>query len=207
MPPPLKPPGSGRRNTPDLSGAMTATQRLIEAMGSVSLGPARRFPAADAARGGEGSFGIDSRLLNAFTPPPRYFGPESSTTHPPVERYVRADGMIGVIVSHGYYNGGWSTRVRILLDPSDPATPARSRRMEEVALFDKEIVAAVLQGKIPQARKIAIAKMGLPQVNQFAFDQVQLSVLWVAAGEEFEVADSPGFERIRRKNLVNWWRA
>lgn len=201
MPPRLRTAGGGRGNTPDLSGAMDATRSLTDAMASPS--GARD---ADATSEIEGPPGTGREQLNGTTPPPPYAESEASTTHQPVERYVRADGKIGVIISHGHY-GAWSTRIRLLFDPRDPATPGKTRRLEEVAVFDKEVVAIVLEGHIDQAKRFAMAKMGLPIQHQKTFDHVQLSVVWVAPGDEFEVAASPGFERIRVKNLIDWWRA
>lgn len=196
MPPRLRTSGSGQRNTPDLSGAMNATRRLV---GAMTL-------EADVAGGGEGSSGTDRGISNASTPPPPYSELGDSTTHPPVERYVRADGKIGVLISQNY-QGSWSTRIRILLDPSDPASSARTRRMEEIALFDKEVVAAVLEGDTRQARTIALANMGLSSQDCYCFEHVQLRVAWVVPGDEFEIADSPGFERVRLKNAIQFWRA
>ena len=161
---------------------------------------------ADAAGGGEGSSGTDRWISNASAPPPPYSELGTSTTHSPIERYVRADGKIGVLVSQSY-QGSWSTKVRILLDPRDPTSPAKTRRMEEIALFDKEVVAAVLEGHTGQAKTIAMAKMGLPSQNCYYFDHVELKVVWVAPGDEFEVADAPGFERVRLKNAIQFWRA
>ena len=115
---------------------------------------------------------------------------------------MRPDGSVGVVISNSPY-GGWSTIFQIRLDPRIPGTPAKPRKMEEIALFDKDIVAAVLADDIPRVRATAIAKMGLP--NSFRFDDVELVVEWVDAGEEFEVVKYTDFEFIRRKRLIVWW--
>ena len=192
MPPRPKTSGSGRDNTPDLSGAMSATRRLIAAL--------------NVAEEGEGSSGTDRGISTASIPPPPYSVLGNSTTHPPVERYVGADGRVGVLISQSH-QGSWSTRVRILLDPMDPASVAKARRMEEIALFDREVIENFLDGDIRQAKTIAMAKMGVPSQFCHWFDQVELTIAWVAPGEEFEVANSPGFERVRLKNAIQFWRA
>lgn len=178
---------------------MDATRRLVEAMGSVSI--ARE---ADTTRGGEDSSGAGRETFNARTPPPPYSQTDSSSTLPPVERYVRADGRIGVLVSDGHH-GGWSSGTRLLFDPRDPTTPEKTRRMQEIALFDKEVITAVLTGHTPQAMTIAKAKMGM--LNQFPVDNVGLKVVWLGPGDEFEVLDHLGSERIRMKDLIEFWRA
>lgn len=199
MPPRLQTSGDGRGDAPCLPGAINATSRIVEAMGSAS-----ESREDDASRGGEGSSGTGRRILNPPTPSPPYSHTDNSSTLPPVERYARADGKIGVVISQGYH-GGWSTKLRVLLDPRASDSAKRTRRMEEMALFDKDIVAAVLEGHMLQARTIAIAKMGLPK--HFSSDYVELIVVWVAPGDEFEVAYAPGFEHVRLKNFIEYWRA
>lgn len=180
---------------------MNTTRRLVEAMDSTST--SREY---NAERRGEGSSGTGRGTMHPSTPPPAYSESELPFSHSPVERYIRGDGKIGVIMSTGY-DGGWSTKIRILLDPSDPTNLWKTRKMQEVAIFDKEVVAAVLEGHNQQALMIGVAKMGLPIQNRNSFNNVQLSIGWVNPGDEFEVADAPGFEMIRLKNFIDWWRA
>ena len=77
--------------------------------------------------------------------------------------------------------------------------------MEEIAMFDKDIVAAVLAGDIPQARAVAIKKMGLP--GQFYRDNTDLRVVWVARGDQFEVISTAECEEIRQMEAIEFWRA
>ncbi len=147
--------------------------------------------------------GTDRGTTNTLTPPPPYSQTDNLSGPPPVERYVRADGKIAVIVSNGHCIG-WSTRVQLLLDVSIPANASRARRMEEIAIFDKDVVAAVLAGDTPRARAIAVAKMEWPfQV----FADIELKILWLAPRDEFEVTYDLEYERIRRREEVEWWRA
>lgn len=178
---------NGQRNRPDLSRAMDTSRRLNDAMDSASgtqeAGPTR----------GSGKFLWLERIMNAATP-----------STPPVERYVRDDGKVGLILSNGFFSG-WSTRIRLVLDPMEPSFPRRARRMEEIAIFDKDIVAAVLAGDIPRARAVAIKKMKLPR--HFSRDNTDLRVVWVARGDEFEVISAPESEEIRLKEAIEFWRA
>ena len=178
---------NGQRNTPDLSRVMDASRGLNDAMdlasGSQEAGPTR---------GREKSLWLE-RIMNAPTPSPL-----------PVERYVRADGKVGLILSYGFFSG-WSTRIRLVLDPMEPSFPRRARRMEEIAIFDKDIVAAVLTGDIPRARAVAIKKMKL--ARDFSRDNTDLRVVWVARGDEFEIISAPESEEIRLKEAIEFWRA
>lgn len=172
--------------------------RLVEATGSASA--SREVDTV-----GQGQLPIDPELMSPPTlptPPPPYSRTDISSSPPSVERYMRPDGSVGVVISNSPY-GGWSTNFQIRLDPRIPGMPAKTRKMEEISLFDKDIVAAVLADDIPRVRATAIAKMGLP--NSFRFDDVELVVEWVDAGEEFEVVKYTDFEFIRRKRLIVWW--
>ena len=179
---------------------------------------------ADEAGAVESAPWMDRGMIDATTPPPPYTQTYNLSTPSSVERFVRDDGKVAVVVSFSMgwqdaiFNGppslpgftnpapnGWSSRVRLILDPSDPATYARTRKMEEIAMFDKDIVTAVLDRDVPRARAIALAKMGLSK--QFAPNHTQLKVEWVARGEEFVIADSPAFEFVRLKRGIRFWRA
>lgn len=191
-------PGSGQQNTPDLSGAMNATRNLVEAMDVAS----RSYETYDAS-GGEGPSDLVRRTIDTPTPPPPYSQMENSSTVQPVERFIRADGKIGVVIAQGH--NGRTSKVRLLFDPRDPASQGKTRRMEEIALFDTDVVAAVLEGHAEQAKVILLAKMRLP--NQYYFSNLDLKVMWLAPGDEFEVAKAFESESIRYKKLVHWWRA
>lgn len=160
-----------------------------------------------AAKGGETFPQIDEVMMNAPTHQPPQFQTiiaSKPLPAPPVERYVRADGKIGVVIGHGF-NGGWSSRLRLVLDPSNPANWPRTRKMQEIALFDKDIVTAVLAGDIQSARMVAVEKMELPK--QFSPVTTELRVEWLAPGEEFEVLNPVGYERVKLKSLIEFWRA
>ena len=163
---------------------------------------------ASAPRGGDYFQHAEAGITDTQTPPPPYSQTDNLSGLPPVERYVRADGKIAVIISNRRCSG-WSTRVQLLLDLSIPANASRARRMEEIAIFDKDVVAAVLAGDTSRARAIAVAKMEWP--SQFFPDNIELRILWVARGDEFEItydlAYDLEYERIRRKEEVEWWRA
>lgn len=161
----------------------------------------------EAARGGETFARIDEVMMNAPTrEPPKFQSIIASKPlpAPPVERYVRGDGKIGVVVAHGF-DGGWSSRLRIGLDPRNPANWLRGRNMQEIALFDKDIVAAVLAGDIQLARMVAVGKMELSK--QFSPPTTELRVVWLAPGEEFEVIDPAMHERVKMKSFLEFWRA
>ena len=176
--------GSGQRITPDLPGARNAYR---ESSDTEDLeGEAHE---ARATREGESlSTTVGGSLY----------------IRPPVERYYRPDGKIGVIASQGFI-GGWSTRVGLLLDPSILANSGRTRRMQEIAMFDRDIIAAILAGDTPRAKAIGLTKMGWP--TQFCPDDMELRVEWLVPGEEFEIMEGPGFERVRLKRAIDWWRA
>ena len=179
---------------------MDFIRRFWEALGAES-----RQQKTEAARGGENSSQIDKAAMNASTSKPPDSPIDPSLRPPSVERYIRADGKIGVVISHGFY-GGWSTKLRLVLDPSDPTNWPRTRRMQEIAVFDKDIVAAVLAGDIQRARAVALEKMGLSEhFSPPAFSE--LRVEWVTLGDEFEVTDDSGCEKVRLKNSIYFWRA
>ena len=183
--------GSGQRGPPNLPGA---SRQSVDPMESAS----------GSFREGEGLLSTGGVRVDTPTPPPPYSQINDSVTPRPVERYVRADGKIGLVASQGS-DAGWSTRVGILLDPSNLDNAPRTRRMEEIAIFDKDIVAAVLTGDMQRAKAIGLTKIGWP--IKFYTDQMALRIVWVAAGEEFEIMDGPGFERVRLKRAIDWWRA
>ena len=213
------PSGSGQRQTPGPSRAWAATIRLVEA--TESDDGSRE---ADEAGADESAPWMDRGMINASTPPPPYTQTDNLSTQTSVERFVRDDGKVAVVVSYSpgwedvIFNGshslpgftnptpnGWSTRVGLILDPRDPASSARTRKMEEIAMFDKDIVTAVLDRDVPRANAIALAKMGLSK--EFAPNHTQLKVQWVTRGDEFVIADSPAFERVRLKRAIRFWRA
>ena len=92
-----------------------------------------------------------------------------------------------------------------MLDPRLPDSMARTRRLEEIAILDRDIVAAVLAGDIRREREIAVAKMELP--NHFTPESIELRVLWLCPGDEFEVMADPSCETIRHKRGIKFWRA
>ena len=191
--------GSGQRIPPDLPGARNAYRQSVDPEevedGSQEAGATRQGASLSTPVGGG---------LNAPTPPPPYSRIDNSILRGPVERCFRPDGRVGVIASQGWI-GGWSTRVGVLLDPSNLANASRTRRMQEIAMFDKEIITAILGGDTPRAKAIGLMKMGWP--TKFCPDDMGLRVEWLAPGEEFEIMDGPGFERVRIKSHIDWWRA
>lgn len=198
MPPKPKKSESGQNNAPGRYSSKSFWE-AVEADNSQA--------ADEAARGGETVSLIDEVLMNDPTRQPPQFKTiiaSKPLPAPPVERYVRDDGMIGVVIAHGF-DGGWSSKLRLVLDPSNPANWPRRRKMQEIALFDKDIVAAVLAGDIQLARSVAIGKMELSK--QFASLTTELRVVWLAPGEEFEVLDPCGYERVKLKCLIDFWRA
>ena len=184
---------SDQRGTSDLPGARNTYRQSVDPM-ELSSG---------SEEGGRSSTTVGGSLY-ARSPPPPYTQCDDSLAQRPIERYIRADGMVGLIVSQGIF-GSWSTRVGLLLDPSNPANSSITRRMQEVAIFDKDIVAAVLAGDIPRAKVIGLMKMGWP--SRFCPDDMELRIKWVALGDEFEIADGPGYEFVRLKKAIDWWRA
>lgn len=78
-------------------------------------------------------------------------------------------------------------------------------KREEIALFDKNVVAAVLAGKVALAKELFKAKV--ESLGDFCTDGMDLRVEWVNPGEEFEVAEYDGMESIRLRSRVHFWRA
>ena len=79
------------------------------------------------------------------------------------------------------------------------------RRMQEISVFDKDVVAAVLDGDTARARGIAEEKIGMR--NHFSPAKTELRVEWVKPGDEFEIVEDPICERIRMKRDIEFWRA
>jgi hypothetical protein len=96
-----------------------------------------------------------------------------------VEKYIREDGMVGVLVSPGY-GAGWSTWAR----------PAE----EEAMLFDKRIVQAVLDEK-SEEEIVAISNEVAPESYKGGAEQ--LEVEWVTPSTFFEIQEYDGNESLR----------
>jgi len=96
-----------------------------------------------------------------------------------VEKYIREDGMVGVLVSPGF-GSGWSTWAE--------------RGEEEAMLFDKRIVQAVLDGK-SEEEITAIADEVAP--DSYKGGAEQLEVEWVTPGTFFEIGEYDGSESLR----------
>ena len=147
---------------------------------------------------------LDTNRSNSEPPTPLALSSQTDNPPPPppVERYVRADGKIGVIISpdHG---GAWSSQDRDLLDPE--MTAEQRLKREEIALFDKDIVELVLAHQVVQAKELFKAK--IESVGDFCTAGMDLQVEWVKPGEEFEVAEYDGLESIRFRRQVHFWRA
>lgn len=161
----------------------------------------------EAAKGVESLSLIDEEVRNKPTRQPPEFKSiikSKPLPLPPVERYVRGDGRVGVVLADGL-DHGWSTHFRLLLDARIPSHWPKMRSIQEIALFDKDIVAAVVAKNMRLARKVAAEKMEMSE--NFCPLNTNLRVEWLAPGEEFEVREPAARETVKWRKLMEFWRA
>ncbi|KAL6719350.1 hypothetical protein ACLMJK_003589 [Lecanora helva] len=126
-----------------------------------------------------------------------------SNPPPAIERYRnKKDGTIGVIVGTGHGAYGWTTELDL----------DQSIRVEayllEVALFDKESVAALLANgfSIDKIRRKFARKRMLHKILEKGEPRPgDLAVAWVKEGVKFRLREDLALETIRYKTDDEWF--
>lgn len=108
-----------------------------------------------------------------------------------VKRYIDEDTKKVAVLISPWHGAGWSTW----------AGPRGGS--EEIALFDHEIVNAVLNGNRAEAGRIAEAKIP----DFYSEGAKQLKIVWVDQGQEFRVSEYDGHEELHLKENVKFWKA
>ncbi|KAF2416404.1 hypothetical protein EJ08DRAFT_106856 [Tothia fuscella] len=158
-----------------------------------------------------------TKFSNAATSRKRTLEPLFHNPEPvlqlPVERYVR-NGKVGVIVSacfgggHTAYRGFDTHHSKIVYDVSEDErnheTPEK-RQDGEILLFDKDVIEALLKQDFEGGGILAMKKMGRTWMPRW--EKGTRNVVWVDIGEEFEIEEYDGLERVRLKKHVSWWKA
>ena len=94
------------------------------------------------------------------------------------KKYITQDGLVAVLVSP-VFGAGWSTWAH---DPD----------VKEALIFDSVLVELVLSGDFDSAARYAEHKY-----DAYAGGAEDLTVKWVPQGEQFEIAEYDGSERLR----------
>ena len=106
-----------------------------------------------------------------------------------VERYIHpSTHLVAVVISPGY-GAGWSSW-------------AGTAEGEAIAAFDRDIVQAVLNDNLDEAKRIAKAK--IPDFNPRA---KRLEIEWVDHGQEFRIWEYDGYESLQLKEQDRYMRA
>ena len=124
--------------------------------------------------------------------------PLNHSNFPTVERY-RKDGQIAVIISKGY-GRGWSREH--CLRRSIPL----EAHLHEFLLFNKDVVAAVLQDDLHEAVRICRERFeALGMGEEFrGLGRRGLAVEWIDERVDFRVTVCAGYESICFRDEVEW---
>lgn len=115
-----------------------------------------------------------------------------------VEKYVREDGKIAVLVSAGY-GAGWSTWNTV------------DEELAEALLFDADVVKMVLEDREDEIEAFVTAKYKDKTDDGWNYlvtaGAKDLYVEWVNKGERFVIDEYDGAEHLVRETETYWYEA
>lgn len=111
-----------------------------------------------------------------------------------VEKYVREDGKIAVLVSVGF-GAGWSTWNTV------------DEELAEALLFDADVVKMVLEGREDEIEDFVTAKYKDKADDGWLVTAgaKDLDVEWVDKGERFVIDEYDGAESLVREKETYWY--